>query len=480
MIKGQMLIGGKWISADSGDKIDVVNPALGEVFAQVPKAHKEDIDKAIDAANSAFKAWASLSPFARGNYLRKASRLVEERKEEIAKLMTQEQGKPFQEALGEVEKGADILTYYAEEGERIYGRIVPNVEQDMESRVIYQPIGVAAAISPWNYPIELLAWKIGGALASGCTMIAKLPSETPLSPLAFVKCVQDAGVPTGVINAITGSGSEVGPILFDSKLVKKIAFTGSTDTGRQVLRGCVDTFKKVSLELGGSLPTIVCKDCNLDQAVKGAVRRSFRNMGQICIAINRIYVDENIYEEFMEKFVEETKKLTIGDGLKEEVNLGPMCTMGGVNTAKQHIEDALAKGAKLAYGGHKPQGKKYEKGFYFEPTILRDVTHDMLVMQEETFGPVVGVMPFSSIEEAVELANDSVYGLAAIVFTESLSLANYLSKNIEAGNVAINNVDAGVLYAPYGGWKDSGFGHEHGPEGLYEYLLIKHIRVKYL
>ncbi len=401
-------------------------------------------------------------------------------KGQIAKLMTQEQGKPFQEALGEVEKGADILTYYAEEGERIYGRIVPNVEQDMESRVIYQPIGVAAAISPWNYPIELLAWKIGGPLASGCTMIAKLPSETPLSPLAFVKCVQDAGVPAGVINAITGSGSEVGPILFDSKLVKKIAFTGSTDTGRQVLRGCVDTFKKVSLELGGSLPTIVCKDCKLGQAVKGAVRRSFRNMGQICIAINRIYVDENIYEEFMEKFVEETKKLTIGDGLKEEVNLGPMCTMGGVNTAKQHIEDALAKGAKLAYGGHKPQGKKYEKGFYFEPTILRDVTHDMLVMQEETFGPVVGVMPFSSIEEAVELANDSVYGLAAIVFTESLSLANYLSKNIEAGNVAINNVDAGVLYAPYGGWKDSGFGHEHGPEGLYEYLLIKHIRVKYL
>ncbi|MDZ7837175.1 MAG: aldehyde dehydrogenase family protein [Actinomycetota bacterium] len=283
-----------------------------------------------------------------------------------------------------------------------------------------------------------------------------------------------------MINAITGSGSEVGPVLFDNKIVKKVAFTGSTSTGRQVLKGCIDTFKKVSLELGGSLPTVICKDCNLDQAVKGAVRRSFRNMGQICIAINRIYVDESIYEQFLEKFVEETRKLSIGDGLNEDVNLGPMCTLGGVDTARQHIEDALSKGAKLACGGNKPEGEKYQKGYYFKPTILRDVNHDMLVMQEETFGPVVGVMPFKSVEEAVKLANDSVYGLAAIVFTESLSLANKLSKEIESGNVAINNVDAGVLYAPYGGWKDSGFGHEHGPEGLYEYLLIKHIRLKYL
>ncbi|MCG9479381.1 MAG: NAD-dependent succinate-semialdehyde dehydrogenase [Actinomycetia bacterium] len=480
MLKKQMLIGGEWVDSLDGDKIEVTNPATGEVFAQVPKAHKPDVEKAIEAANSAFKGWSSLSPFTRGRYLRKASKLVEERKEEIARLMTQEQGKPFKEALGEVEKGVNILSYYAEEGERVYGRIVPNEEQDMESRVIYQPIGVAAAISPWNYPIELLAWKVGGALASGCTIIAKLPSETPLSPLAFVKCVQDAGVPTGVINAITGSGSEVGPVLFDSKIVKKVAFTGSTSTGRQVLKGCIDTFKKVSLELGGSLPTVICKDCNLDQAVKGAVRRSFRNMGQICIAINRIYVDESIYEQFLEKFVEETRKLSIGDGLKEDINLGPMCTLGGIDTARQHIEDALSKGAKLACGGNKPEGEKYQKGYYFEPTILRDVNHGMLVMQEETFGPVVGVMPFKSVEEAVKLANDSVYGLAAIVFTESLSLANKLSKEIDSGNVAINNVDAGVLYAPYGGWKDSGFGHEHGPEGLYEYLLIKHIRVKYL
>jgi len=480
MIKELMLINGEWVESESNDKIKVINPVYGEVFAEVPKAHKEDAEKAINAADAAFERWALLSPFKRGAYLRKASEIVLKNLDEIAKLMTQEQGKPFKEASGEVEKGAKILRYYAEEGERIYGRIIANEEGDIESRVIYQPIGVAAAISPWNYPIELLAWKIGGALASGCTVVAKLPSETPLSPLAFIRCVQETGIPAGVINALTGSGSEIGPVLFNSKIVKKVAFTGSTETGKIVLKGCVDTLKKISLELGGSLPMIVCRDCNLDVAVSGAVRRSFRNMGQICIAINRIYVDELIYEDFLKKFVEQTKKLTIGDGLKEDCDLGPMCTIGGIETTIKHIEDAVSKGAKIAYGGKKPAGEKYNEGYFFEPTIIRDANHNMLVMQEETFGPVVGVMPFKTIEEAIKLANDTVYGLAAIIFTENLSLANYLSKKIQAGNVAINNVDAGVINAPYGGWKDSGFGHEHGPEGLYEYLLIKHIRVRYL
>src|SRR4030042_158685 len=430
MIKMQMLIGGQWVDALSNDKLAVINPAYDEIFAEVPKAHKEDVEKAINSADAAFEKWSALSPFNRGAFLRKASDIVLERIEEIAKLMTQEQGKPYKEAAGEVEKGAKILRYYAEEGERVYGRIIANEEEDIESRVIYQPIGITGAISPWNYPIELLAWKIGGALASGCTIIAKLPSETPLSPLAFVKCVHDAGVPAGTLNAITGSGAELGPVLFANKKVKKIAFTGSTETGREVLKGCIDTFKKVSLELGGSLPMVVCKDCNLDIAVAGAVRRSFRNMGQICIAINRIYIDSEIYEKFMEKFVAQTRKLTIGDGLKEDVDLGPMCTKGGIRTSLRHIEDAVTKGAKVACGGKKPEGAKYERGYYFEPTILRDVNHEMLVMREETFGPVVGVMPFKTIDEAVKLANDSVYGLAAIVFTESLSLANYLSKKI--------------------------------------------------
>ena len=479
MKAASMLIGGEWVAAAGGATIPVVNPANGESFAEVPSAGEQDVQKAIRAAEAAFAGWAALTPFARGEYLRKASALAMQRVDAIARLMTREQGKPLKEAAGEVEKGAKILRYYAEEGERIYGRIITNEEPGFESRVIYQPVGVAAAISPWNYPIELLAWKMGGALASGCTVIAKLPSETPLSPLAFIECLCDAGVPAGVVNAVTGPGSRIGPILFKSPVVKKVAFTGSTATGRQVLAGCVDTLKKVSLELGGSLPMVVCADCNLDAAVAGAVRRSFRNMGQICIAINRIYVDATIYEEFMRRFVGETKKLSIGDGLAKSCDLGPMCTPGGVETAKRHIADAVSKGAKLAAGGKKPGGAEFARGNFFEPTILRDVNHGMAVMSEETFGPVVGVMPFSTIDEAVALANDSPYGLAAIVYTESLNLANRLAARINAGNVAIDNVDAGVINAPYGGWKDSGFGHEHGPEGLYEYLLIKHVRIRY-
>jgi len=480
MIREKMLIGGNWVDAGDREVLEVVNPATEEVFAVCPKATRDDVEAAINAANEAFPSWSNLTPFKRGEYLRKASEIVRSRSRDIAEMMTMEQGKPLKEAEGEVIKGADILRYYAEEGERVYGRIIPNAEANTESRVIYQPIGVAAAISPWNYPIELLAWKVGGALASGCTIVAKLPSETPLSPLAFIRCLIDAGVPAGVVNALVGSGAVIGPMLLESPIVKKVAFTGSTAVGKDVLKNSADTLKRTSMELGGSLPMVVCKDCDMEAAVAGAVRRSFRNMGQICIAINRIYVDEAVYEEFLERFREAAEKLTIGNGLTKECDLGPMCTRSGVEKAIEHIEDAVKKGAKVVCGGKRPEGEEYRKGYFFEPTILRDVNHSMLVMTEETFGPVVGVMPFKDIDEAIALANDSVYGLAAIVYTNSLSLAERLAREIDAGNVAINNVDAGVINAPYGGWKDSGFGHEHGPEGLYEYLNIKHVRVRYL
>lgn len=476
----KMLIGGKWTDGSGNSRLDVLNPATEEVFATVPKATKEDVYEATSAAEKAFESWSKLTPFKRGEYLRKASEIALKRAGEIARLMTQEQGKPLKEAEGEVIKGAEILRYYAEEGERIYGRIIPNADANTESRVIYQPMGVAAAISPWNYPIELLAWKLGGALASGCTIVSKLPSETPISPIAFIKCLLDAGVPEGAVNVLTGAGSVVGPILLKSTIVKKVAFTGSTEVGKQVLTDCVGTLKKVSLELGGSLPMIVCKDCDLDAALAGAVRRSFRNMGQICIAINRIYVDQEIYEVFLKKFAETTCKLTIGNGLIKDCDLGPMCTRSGVETTKKHIEDGIKKGAKLVCGGKRPDAAGCQKGFFFEPSILRDVNHEMLVMSEETFGPLVGVMPFKDTDEAIKLANDTNYGLAAIVYTNSLSLTERFVRELNAGNVAINNPDAGVINAPYGGWKDSGFGHEHGPEGLYEYLYTKHVRVRYL
>jgi succinate-semialdehyde dehydrogenase/glutarate-semialdehyde dehydrogenase len=476
----QLLINGKWQDGSINEFDEVVDPRFGKTFAKVSVASPKDIEEAIEAADSAFKSWSCTNVFERCALLRKASRIVEENKEEIGRLMSREHGKPALEAIGEVKKGADILRYYAEEGERVYGRVIANDEKDTFSTVIYQPIGPCVAISPWNYPIELLAWKLGAALAAGCTLVCKMPSETPLSPLLFIKYILQAGIPDGVINAITGAGRKVGPTLLGNPKIKKVAFTGSTTIGKTVLASCIDDLKRSSMELGGSLPMLVFKDCDLEQAVKGTLRRSYRNMGQICIAVNRIYVEEEILEEFIEKFKTATEQLTIGDGLNEDVDLGPMCKKEGVLHTKEHIADGIAKGARLITGGEVPVIPGFEGGYWYKPTILADVDHTMKIMTEETFGPAVGVMAFKGIEEGIALANDSIYGLAAIVYTQNLTTAKRCAMEIEAGNVAINNVDAGVINAPYGGWKQSGFGHEHGPEGLYEYLNIKHVRVRTL
>lgn len=473
MIREQMYINGEWTDASDGGTMEVKNPTDNRPFASVPRASRGDVDRAVDAAHEAFPAWAALSAAQRGHYLREASSGVRESSRELGELMSREQGKPVKEAEGEVIKGADILRYYAEEGERVYGRIIENADPAVESRVIYQPIGAAAAVSPWNYPVELLAWKVAGALAAGCSVVAKLPSETPLSPTAFLRKIAEAGVPAGVVNSLTGPGAALGGHLLMNPKVKKVAFTGSTAVGREVLRGTVDTLKKVSLELGGSLPMVIMADCELEAAAAGAVRRSFRNMGQICIAVNRIYVQREIYESFLTLFREKAEALVIGE------DLGPMATAGGVAVTEDHIQDALGKGASLITGGKAPEGAMFAEGNYYLPSILRDVNHGMKVMREETFGPLAGVMPFGGVDEAVELANDTVYGLAAVVYTKNLDTAHYLTRALDAGNVAVNNVDAGVINAPYGGWKDSGFGCEHGPEGLYEYLRIKHIRTRY-
>ena len=507
-------IAGSEIFEGDGE-INVVNPATGEAFATVPRASAEQVDEAVTKADSAFQPWSSASPFTRGKILRKAAAIVRERAVCIASLMTREQGKPYSEALGEVGKGADILVYYAEEGERVYGRVIQAPDGPMfRSEVIYQPIGVAAAISPWNYPVELLAWKIGGALAAGCTLVAKVPSETPLNALAFARCVMDAGLPEGVLSAIAGPGRTVGAALVRHPLVRKVAFTGSTAVGREVLRSTADSFKKVSLELGGSLPMLVFADCDLDLAVGGALRRSFRNMGQICIAVNRIFIQRPVYEQFVELLWSAAEKLTIGDGFGEGVDLGPMCTIAGLETVKRHVADAVAKGARLITGGGPPAyvipsggpsahmvptdgppafmvptngplsdviptGGKYANGLFYSPTVLADTTPDMLIMREETFGPVVGAAPFDDEDEAVERANDTPYGLAAIVYTKNINTAHNTAMRIRAGNVSVNNPDPGVINAPYGGWQDSGFGCEHGPEGLMEYLHTKHIRTRY-
>ncbi len=476
----RMLIDGKWVDSSEGAFIEVEDPATEEVFERVPRASVADLDAAVQAADRAFPGWARLSPEKRGDLLFRAAALAEQRAGEIAALMTREQGKPLNEARGEVLKGAEILRYYGEEGKRVYGRIVPGYDPTTTSYVVYQPVGVSVGISPWNYPIELVAWKVGGALAAGCTMVLKPPSETPLSPLRFVACLVDAGLPKGVVNVVFGPGSQAGPRLIRHPLVKKVAFTGSTEVGRQVLRMCAEGMKKVSLELGGHCPLIVSRKANLAEAVKGAARRSFRNNGQICIAVNRLYVEEAVYPQFLEAFTAAASRLTIANGLeKPDADLGPMANRAGIEKTKRHIEDAVAKGARIACGGRRPEGEQFRKGYFFQPTVLTGVTHEMLVMREETFGPVVGVMPYRSLAEAIELANATPYGLAAYVYTDDLGEADELAARLEAGNVAINNPDAGVINAPYGGFKESGMGYEHGPEGLEQYLMAKHVRIKY-
>ena len=475
-----MLVAGEWIDAKDGSYIEVENPATREHFARVPVASREDVDRAVEAADTAFAGWSALSPSGRAAYLHRAAAIVRERESQIAELMTREEGKPLNEALGEVRKGAEILDYYAEEGQRVYGRIIPNDDPTTTSSVVYEPVGVAAAISPWNYPVELVAWKIGGALAAGCPTVVKPPSQTPLSPAAFVKSVADAGVPRGVISLVFGGGSMVGSLLINHPLIRKVAFTGSTDVGKQVMVACASQMKKVSLELGGSCPLIVSRHANFKEAVKGAVRRTWRNMGQICIAINRIYVHKDVYDDFLAAFVAGTSRLSIADGMqKPDADLGPMASLAGIEKAHEHIADAVRKGATLAYGGNRPKGAEYERGHFFTPTILTEVTHDMLVMQEETFGPVVGVMRYSSIDEAVKHANATSYGLACYAYTDNLHEADEFARRLMAGNVSINNPDAGVINAPYGGFKESGSGYEHGPEGLREYLRAKHVRTRY-
>jgi len=474
-----MLIDGEWADSSSGEYIEVINPATEEVFARVPKANADEVTGALKAAQSAFPQWAKLSPEQRGIYLWRASDILEKRKEEVGRVLTQEQGKPLKEAIGEIEKVIDMLRYYAEEGKRAYGQIIPNTDPSYQSLVIRQPIGVVAALSPWNYPVELTGWKAAAALAAGCTIVAKPPSLTPLSPLKFWQCLFDAGIPRGVINAVTGSGETVGRQLVQSPITKKIAFTGSVDVGRDILAQCRD-IKKISLELGGQCPLIVGKNCDLANGVKGAVRRSFRNVGQICIAINRIYVHQSIYEVFLDEFAKATGKLIIGNGVeKDPCDLGPMASQKGLKKTKRHIQDALSKGARLVCGGKRPEGREFQKGYFFEPTILADANPQMLVMTEETFGPVVGVMAFQTLDEAIGLANSTPYGLAAYAYTNDLHEMAKLSRELEAGSVAINNVDAGIINAPYGGWKQSGIGYEHGHEGLEEYLHLKHIRIQY-
>jgi succinate-semialdehyde dehydrogenase/glutarate-semialdehyde dehydrogenase len=475
MFNASMLINGSQVPALSGRTAEIRNPANQEIVAEVPSGGREDAQLALEAARQAFADWSQATSALRADLLHEAARLVRQRGEQIARLLTQEMGKPLKYSRLEVLASADVLDYYAEEGKRNFGQWITSSRS--RSIVVRQPVGVAALITPWNYPVDLLAWKVGPALAAGCTVVAKPPSIAPLAATEFVKAVNDAGLPAGTVNVVLGPGSEVGAELVENPISRKVAFTGESGTGRWIMEHSARYLKRVSLELGGQSPFIVCEDADVDKAVAAGVTRAFSNMGQICISVNRLYVAEEIAEEFIEKFVDRASRLKIGNGLEEDVDLGPMASAGQREKTRKHVADALQKGARLLFGGREPDGAEYAEGYFYQPTVLSDVDHGMEVMKEETFGPVAPIMTFKTLDQAISLANDSQYGLAAYVYTGSLESTISVAERLEAGGIGVNINNVVDIQAPFGGWKQSGFGRELGHQGLEAYLELKHIRI---
>ena len=461
----------------SGPLVDVENPATRERIGAVPLATDAEVDAAVRAARAAFPSWAALPAKARAGALHRLGEAISRDADRLARIMTMEQGKPVNEARGEFLKLAEACHFYAEEAVRVHGEIIPNDTTDTESYVIREPIGVVGAITPWNYPAELIGWKLCGALAAGCTIVIKPAELTPFTGLAIAAKVVEAGIPKGVVNVVTGTGAVVGEALVKHPDVDKIAFTGSSSVGLHIQQSC-PRIKRLSLELGGNCPMIITAKADLKAATKGAVRRAFRNNGQICIAINRIYVQRPVYEEFLVGLAHAAEALTVANGLDHpDADLGAMASAEPLNKTIDHMQDALARGGRLLAGGERPHGESFDKGYFFRPTVVADCDHTMKVMTQETFGPLAGVMPFQQLSEAVRLANDTPYGLAAYLYSQDAAEIRYLSRGLDYGNVGVNIVDAGVMNAPYGGRKQSGIGYEHGREGMLEYFNFKHVRV---
>lgn len=477
MHESLMLINGQDvpIAASSGRTATIYSPSNQEPVALVAVGGRDEARKALEAARTAFPVWSTTACSRRADILHHAASLVRERSEAIARLLTLEQGKPLKNAKMEVLSSADVLDYYAEEGKRNFGEWIAGPKS--RSIVMKQPIGVAALITPWNFPVDLLAWKVAPCLAAGCTFVAKPPSLAPLAATEFVRAVADAGLPAGAANVVHGSGDEVGSELVENPISRKIAFTGETATGRAIMASAAAHVKRISLELGGQSPFIVCEDADIKAAAASAAQRAFSNMGQICISVNRIYVAEEVAETFTEELVLRAELLKIGDGLLEDVDLGPMFSLKQRDKTKEHVSDALGKGADLLTGGREPEGEAFRKGYFFRPTVLSNANHRMMVMREETFGPVAPIMRFKMLEEAIALANDTEFGLAAYVFTSDLKTALRAAEGLEAGGIGVNVNNVVDLQAPFGGWKESGLGRELGRWGLESYLETKHIRL---
>ena len=476
VIPGQNYVDGQWLGGASGSWLSVVNPATEEIVARVPDSDGQDVDHAVRAARAAWGTWRWLNPSVRARYLHAAADEIAAAETPMATAITREMGKPLGEARGEVKKLAKAFHFYAEEATRSTGVIIPNEEDGFTSLVEKEPIGVVGAISPWNYPVELIGWKLAASLGAGCTIVVKPSEYTPTSAIELFRCLDRAEVPSGVANLVTGTG-RTGHALVGHPDINKVAFTGSEATGAAIVKA-IQGVKPMSMELGGNCPLIVTAHADLDAAVTGALRRSFRNAGQICIAINRAYVHTTLYEEFVSRLAKAADGLLVADGLENEsADIGPVSNAGVMDKVERHVKDARTRGARILCGDDRVLGR--ERGYFLQPTVLADCTQNMLVMHEETFGPIIGVAPYEDLDDAVERANSTSAGLAAYIYSADVHEVFSLGRRLDFGNVAVNNVDAGIINAPYGGRKGSGYGSEHGREGLDGYLQTKHVRVRH-
>jgi succinate-semialdehyde dehydrogenase/glutarate-semialdehyde dehydrogenase len=471
LFRQQCYINGQWADADSGKSIDVTNPATGEVLGTIPNMGTAETRRAIEAANAAWPAWRKKTAKERANILRKLFNLMMENQEDLAILMTAEQGKPLAEAKGEVAYAASFIEWFAEEGKRTYGDVIPAHQPDKRIVVTKEPVGVVAAITPWNFPSAMITRKAGPAMAAGCPIVLKPATQTPFSALALAELAHRAGVPAGIFNVVTGSATQIGGEMTGNPLVRKLTFTGSTEIGKILLEQCAKSVKKTSMELGGNAPFIVFDDADLDAAVEGAIMSKYRNTGQTCVCANRILVQDSVYDAFAAKLTAAVAKLKVGDGLKGETQQGPLIDMKAVEKVEQHIADAVKKGAKVVAGG-----KRHGLGHsFFEPTILLNVTPAMAVAREETFGPVAPLFRFKTEEEAVKLANDTEFGLAAYFYARDLGRVWRVAEQIESGIIGINTGIISTEVAPFGGMKESGIGREGSKYGIEDYLEIKYL-----
>jgi len=471
LFRQQCYIDGAWADADSGETLKVTNPATDEVLGTVPKMGANETRRAIEAANAAWPAWRAKTAKQRADIIRRWFNLMLENQDDLGLLMTLEQGKPLPEAKGEIVYAASFLEWFAEEGRRAYGDVIPSHMADRRVVVIKEPIGVCAAITPWNFPAAMITRKAGPALAAGCPMVVKPATATPYSALALAELAERAGVPKGVFSVVTGSAGAIGGEMTSNPIVRKLTFTGSTEIGKILMQQCAGTVKKVSMELGGNAPFIVFDDADLDAAVEGAMASKYRNAGQTCVCANRLLVQDGVYDAFAAKLAEAVSGLKVGDGVDEGVSQGPLIDMAAVEKVEEHIADALSKGARVVVGG-----SRHELGHsFFQPTILADVDTSMKVTKEETFGPLAPLFRFKTEEEAIQMANDTEFGLAAYFFSRDMGRVWRVSEGLEYGIVGANVGIISTEVAPFGGVKESGIGREGSHYGLDEFMEVKYI-----